>query len=446
MVQARLTGSRIRERRLYMGQKQAALARDVGISAAYLNLIEHNRRRIGGKLLNDLARALQVDPVQLTEGAEDALVGRLKDAAVRLPQAAAEVDKVEDLAGRFPGWTALISAQSRRIEELEHTAEVLTDRLAHDPQLAASLHEVISTVTAIRSTASILSEGGDIDPEWQSRFLRNMREESRRLSASAQGLVDYLDAGTDLEATPLVPQEEMTAFLEAHGFSFPELEQVGTSAEAQITALLQDAEQLQSDEARQITASWLRRYAEDAGAVSLEAFVAQWDRRAGDVAALAEHFDQPIDRILRRAAALPRADGDAGEGEENISRSNGLLICDGAGAITFRKPLKGFPLPRFGAGCPLWPLYHALARPGMPVSGLLEMGGRSPRRFRCLAISQPVGGVQFDAPPRSEVTMLILPEDKVSPFTGPAIRAGSSCRVCANDACSARREPSVLSD
>ncbi|WP_304951541.1 helix-turn-helix domain-containing protein, partial [Sulfitobacter sp.] len=46
-----LTGSRIRERRVMAGLKQAELAQQSGISASYLNLIEHNRRRIGGKLL-----------------------------------------------------------------------------------------------------------------------------------------------------------------------------------------------------------------------------------------------------------------------------------------------------------------------------------------------------------------------------------------------------------
>ena len=51
----RLTGSRIREKRLDLHLKQAAVAEAVGISPSYLNLIEHNRRRIGGKLLNDLA-------------------------------------------------------------------------------------------------------------------------------------------------------------------------------------------------------------------------------------------------------------------------------------------------------------------------------------------------------------------------------------------------------
>ena len=69
-----LTGSRIRERRTIAGLRQADLARQVGISASYLNLIEHNRRKIGGKLLLEIARALKVEPQVILEGAEAALI------------------------------------------------------------------------------------------------------------------------------------------------------------------------------------------------------------------------------------------------------------------------------------------------------------------------------------------------------------------------------------
>ena len=74
MARDTLTGSRIRERRSIAGMRQADLARQVGISASYLNLIEHNRRRIGGKLLLDIAQVLGVEPSMLTQGAEAALI------------------------------------------------------------------------------------------------------------------------------------------------------------------------------------------------------------------------------------------------------------------------------------------------------------------------------------------------------------------------------------
>jgi len=50
-----LTGTRIRERRLAMARRQADIARAVGISPAYLNLIEHNRRPVGADLIARLA-------------------------------------------------------------------------------------------------------------------------------------------------------------------------------------------------------------------------------------------------------------------------------------------------------------------------------------------------------------------------------------------------------
>ena len=80
MAGSGLTGSRIRERRMHLGMRQSVLARTVGVSAAYLNLIEHNRRRIAGKLLIDIGRELGVDPALLSGGAESALIEALDGA------------------------------------------------------------------------------------------------------------------------------------------------------------------------------------------------------------------------------------------------------------------------------------------------------------------------------------------------------------------------------
>ncbi|MEZ8097508.1 MAG: helix-turn-helix transcriptional regulator, partial [Amylibacter sp.] len=44
-----LLGTRIRENRKALRLSQKDLAHAAGISASYLNLIEHNRRRIAGK-------------------------------------------------------------------------------------------------------------------------------------------------------------------------------------------------------------------------------------------------------------------------------------------------------------------------------------------------------------------------------------------------------------
>ena len=427
MPQSRLTGSRIRERRMVRGIRQADLARSVGISPSYLNLIEHNRRRIGGKLLVNIARELGAEPVSLTEGAEAALLGALRDAAGRRPDQEVELARTEDFAGRFPGWAGLVAAQHARIGELERLVESLSDRLTHDPHLAASLHEVLSTVTAIRSAASILTDTSDIDPDWQARFLRNVGEDSARLTESAQGLVDYLEAGSDVEETPISPQEEVAAFLDGVGFHIPALE----SGEGDPEAMAEASDALHSAAARDMAARMLARYQADARNMPGPRFAAAWaqSRDPGQVAA---RFHVDLAAVLRRVAALKNGP------------TCGLVICDGSGALSFRKPVDGFSIPRFGTGCPLWPLYQALARPSQPIRARVEMPGRTPRRFTCLAICQPQAAPSFEAPPVFEATMLILPEDPMAE-TNPGLPVGGSCRVCPREGCGARREPSILS-
>ena len=54
-------GFRISNRRKSLKISQAALARMLGISGSYLNLIENNKRDIGGALLNRVAQHLAID-------------------------------------------------------------------------------------------------------------------------------------------------------------------------------------------------------------------------------------------------------------------------------------------------------------------------------------------------------------------------------------------------
>ena len=184
MSESAITGTRIRERRQALGLKQSALAASAGISPSYLNLIEHNRRRIGGKILLRLAEALDVEPQALSQGAEAALIAGLREAAGD-GCGAPELARLEEFIGRFPGWATLMLAQFREGQERAQMVQTLTDRLAHDPHLAASIHEVISVVTAIRSTAAILVETEKLEPAWQARFHRNINEDSQRLAEGA---------------------------------------------------------------------------------------------------------------------------------------------------------------------------------------------------------------------------------------------------------------------
>jgi len=433
MARSTLTGSRIRERRMMRGLRQADLARQAGISASYLNLIEHNRRRIGGKLLLDLAAALDVEPSLLAEGAEAALIAALREAAADRIETGAETDAVEEFAGRFPGWAALAAAQHRTIADLERTVEALTDRLAHDPHLAAALHEVLSTVTAIRSTASILVETKEIEPEWRERFHRNINEDARRLAEGAQRLVSDLDAGRQQDATLDTPQDEVEAFLSARQYHVAELERGGTATVEQVLA----GAGLTSDAARAMAGRILARYAEDAARLPVAAVV-EAATRGIDPAALAARFGVGPGAMMRRLASLP--EGVATQ----LGGPFGLVACDASGTITYRRPLSAFPLPRFGAACPLWPLFQSLSRPMMPLRQRLRLASRTEGRFVTHAISEPVGLLSAERAPLFEAHMLFVPDPDESD-TGVQ-RVGVTCRICPKADCRGRREPSIMAE
>ncbi|MDU8946568.1 helix-turn-helix domain-containing protein [Ovoidimarina sediminis] len=433
MAKLPLTGSRIRERRLDLGLRQAALAEACGISASYLNLIEHNRRRIGGKLLNNLAAALEVEPTSLSEGADIALLGALREAAEAAALNAADAARAEELAGRFPGWAELIAAQARRIASLERTVGTLSDRLAHDPHLSEALHDLLSTVTAIRSASSILAGEEEVDPEWQARFLRNINEDSHRLVTASEALVRYLDAETAADGARATPQEDLEAWLSAEGWHLADLERALPPSAA---SLVQRAEALRSDAARRLAADYATRYRKDAEALPLGALRDAIARHGLDPAALSQAFGVDLATVFRRIATLP---DEAGAGPV------GLAICDASGTLVFRKPIAGFALPQFGAACPLLPLYQALGRPMSPVRAIVEQAGRHSARFLTYAISQPGQPADFDGPVVFEATMLILPEPQPPQRQAQVIPIGPTCRVCPRDHCVARREPSILS-
>ena len=65
-----LIGRTVRRLRAEAGLTQQALATRLGISASYLNLIEHDQRAVTAALLIKLAEALRVDLAALSGTAE----------------------------------------------------------------------------------------------------------------------------------------------------------------------------------------------------------------------------------------------------------------------------------------------------------------------------------------------------------------------------------------
>lgn len=428
MAVAALVGRLVRERRLALGLRQAAVARAAGISAAYLNLIEHDRRRAGPEVLDRLAGALGVAPVSLTGGQDGAFLDELRAAAAEAGMAAPDLGRVEEVLSRFPAWAGLVAVQARRVADLERAVAALNDRIGQDPHLSAALHEVLSVASSVRSTAAILAETEEIDPDWQRRFHANLHQDSERLAVGAEALVAYLDSEAGAEVAVTGPQDEVQRWLEARGWHLPEVEAGRVAADG---GLADEIAALPSAAGRALAAAHVAQAARDAAAMPLDAVDEVTARHGEDPLRLAAACGVGVVAAMRRLATRPGA-------------AAGLVICDAAGALVFRKGVAGFPLPRGGAACALWPLFAALGRPGTAVAQLAEVPGQLPQRFALQAFAEVSHPAGFGGPEVRQAGMLIRPA--AAGEGAVVLRIGGTCRICPRAACPARREPSLLSE
>ncbi len=419
-----LTGSRIRAQRRRAGMNQAELAQRVGISAPYLSLIEHNRRRIGGRCLNAIARVLEVDVSALAEGAKASVTVTLLEAAANARHLGAEIDSMTEFVGRFPGWAQILATSRNRLLELEQTVEIFSDRIRHDPQLGAALHEILSVVTSIRSTSAILVQQSDLDQVWASRFHRNLNEDSRRLAASAKSLVDYLEQSQAERDSQSLPNEELDSFLSSRQYYFAELEQESCSEQD----IIDQYGDWKSETAQKLAKEYLEQYRADARTMPLEKMLAALQQIGLDPAALSEGFAVSLAAMFRRLIAMPEA---------ALGTSVGLLECDASGSILFHKPVEGFTVSRYGSSCPLWPIYTALSRPQQPLRRVVRQMGSRAECFTCYAVSYSHLPPNYSADPIYRSNMLIVPHEFLA--SDQTLEVGTTCLVCPLSHCKARR-------
>lgn len=399
-------GTRIRERRLSLGRAQADVARAAGISPAYLNLIEHDRRNLTDAVRARLAEALEISETELEAGREQALLAGLRVAAAAAEGAAIETDRMAEFATRLPGWAGLVVDLSQRVEAQTRRLADLSDRMTQNPYLLDTLHEVLSATTSLRSTASILVQEPDMDRDWRDRFHGNLDQDSKRLSVTAQALVAYLD-GFEQDAGLMTPQEEFEAWV-AEG------RPTGGPA---------------SDAARDLARDWQGQESADRAAFPDADLPgggrAEAPHAAADPVRLSVDLDLPLDLVLRRL----------GLAEEH----SGLMVCDGAGGVIFRRPARGMAPARPGDPCGMLPIFEALGQPGTPVARLIET--ETGLRLQAIAVAMRRPSAGLGGPTLSRGVMLLRPW---SDDSTPAVAVGSTCRICPRPACPARRVASIL--
>ena len=220
-------GLRLRDRRQELGFTQTGLARKVGISVSYLNLIEHNKRAIGGALLNRLARELRVDMDVLTGSSDARLIQDLSDIVTdpALQNFGLKPESASELVAANVRWArtilGLYRAYCNRMSQLESIAE----RLSQDPYIEETGTEILSLVTSVRSFADILAQFEDIDEAQRSKFIKILSQESGNLGLLVRDFLARVNSQEMRALRGTSPMEEVEDFLIDHHNYFPALEE-----------------------------------------------------------------------------------------------------------------------------------------------------------------------------------------------------------------------------
>lgn len=218
-------GRRISERRREIGLSQKEVAAVAGMSVAYLSLIEHDKRTIGGLRLQKLAAALQIDLDSLS-GSSDLRVAQ--DLEGILSDSLFDRDSLGDdaapqLVGLDPALARAFLTLYRAYVETRDQSVALSNRLGQDPVLLELSHQILNKITAMRSVSELLVDVDDIPKSREDRFHRVLAQESSGLVEVVGGLLDILNSANPAERAGS-PADEVDDLIIDHGYYFPTLE------------------------------------------------------------------------------------------------------------------------------------------------------------------------------------------------------------------------------
>ncbi len=438
-------GGRIKRLRRQRRLPQAELAQALGISPSYLNLIEHNRRKVTVPLLFAIAGQLGVEPGELVEGDEGRLVGDLmeafgddlfadsditnleiRDLAHANPAAARAVLRLYDRYRHLAGGTAAPPAPGGP-EPFHLATEAISDFLQLNGNHFPELEDAAERVRADIDTS------GDSFETGLRTYLFNVFGLEVRLASLPHGIARQLDAsGRQLLVSDLLPAESATFLLAQH---------LGhLSAAPEIDAIIAAANLPEGDApllARNVLCSYF------AGAVVMPyaPFLRACRDHRYDIERLGRRFGASFEQVCHRMTTLQR------KGASGVPLH--LVRTDIAGNISKRFSLSGIHIPRHSGACPRWNIYSAFLAPDRINTQISEMPDG--RRYFCIARTITKGDYRHNAPRRylsiglgcaiEHARELVYSDGMDLGSALQVVPIGTGCRNCPRLECGHRAHP-----
>ncbi len=441
-------GSRLRRLRRERGHTQAEMAARLGLSPAYVNLLENNQRSLSVTVLLKLSEAYGVDWRDLLQ---DDAPARLADLRVALqdPVFAGAAPDIQELRGALDHAPKLVDSFLR----LHKSYRILAERalamgsagaVGVDQMLAktpdAAVHDLFRAnrnhFDALERAAEGFRAGRTIPPDEIYSVLKT-----------------YLKEALDVDVT-LAPVDEMPGALRTYDDATRQVRMSEALNHpnrafqlAHVVGLLKYSAEIDSiverakiSETRALARCRveLANYFAAAVLTPYAAFLDEAEACRYDLDHLAARFQVSFEQVCHRLTTLQR------EGRAGVKFF--FMRVDKAGNVTKRFNATDFHLAEFGGACPLWDVHLSFRNPGRILPQFVE----TPDGARYFTINRTVDrpslgrlahdqrqavslGCAIDDAPRIVYASIYNTQD--ADIFAPI---GFNCRICPRQHCAQR--------
>jgi hypothetical protein len=396
MAAGAILGPKIRALRRRENISQVQLAERLGISASYLNLIEHGRRALSAPLLIKLAQIFKLDLRSLS-GEDDArLAADLLEACgdVLFEGHELTAGEVRELAATAPAAARAMLALYQAYRSARESADTLAMRLSEGDDLPGielsrlPSEEVNDLIQRHGNHFPELEEGADM--LWRSGLLAGDLYEA---------MVSYLDEHNGVEVRiekvgvmgnlarhydPKRRELTLSETLRRGSRNFQVAYLLGLLTQQSALDRIARDPLLTSDESRALARVSLANYFAGAVLMPYQRFLDAARSERYDLEVLGNRFRTSFEQVCHRLTSLRRP------GAEGVPFH--FVRVDVAGNISKRFSGSGLRFARFSGACPRWNVFAAFLTPGMIRTQLSQMPDGTTYFWVARAMRKGIGG------------------------------------------------------
>jgi predicted transcriptional regulator/transcriptional regulator with XRE-family HTH domain len=431
---------------------QAQLADRLGISASYLNLIEHNKRALSAPLLIRLAEVFDLDLRALSAESHARVIADLMEVFGDPIFEAHDVTnaEVKDLCAATPAAARAVLALYQAYRAAREASDTLAATLSdgdlegvdssHLPteEVSDLLQRHMNHFPELEEGAEALWRDARLDRDYLSTSLvRHLGELGVQVrvvrTAEMQGAVRRYDPETKVLS--------LSELLRRGSRNFQLAYQVGLLGQAAVLDRAAADPHLSSPASRALARVALANYFAGAVLMPYRSFLEAARAERYDIELLCHRFRTSFEQTCHRLTTLRRA------GAEGIPFH--MVRVDIAGNISKRFSATRLRFARFSGACPRWNVFEAFTTPGLIRTQLSQMPDGATYFWVARTVPREYGGYHA---PRSMVAIamgceasrareLVYAEGMNLESREAVVPVGLTCRLCERTDCEQRAFP-----